>query len=183
MRQPLKRRLDARVDAFLADPASPRKATQVMIALTVATVLAGAVVIWLFDPEQDFPDFATSLWFTLQTVTTVGYGDVTPDTTFGRAVAGVVMVVSIAFMTIVTALVTSTFVDAAQSRRRKAESDAQSDADDRVHARFDEILERLNAIEARLDEADGSVRPAEPMPPAEPAPPPPPGDPGSHRPA
>lgn len=162
MRKPLKRRFDARVDAFLADPASPRKATQVMIALTVLTVLAGAVVIWLFDPEEDFPDFATSLWFTLQTVTTVGYGDVTPDTTFGRAVAGVVMVVSIAFMTIVTALVTSTFVDAAQSRRRKAESVAQTDADDRVHARFDEILERLIAIEARLDGMDGSARPAEP---------------------
>ncbi len=162
MRKPLKRRFDARVDAFLADPASPRKATQVMIALTVATVLAGAVVIWLFDPEEDFPDFATSLWFTLQTVTTVGYGDVTPDTTFGRAVAGVVMVVSIAFMTIVTALVTSTFVDAAQSRRRKAESVAQSDADDRVHARFDEILERLTVIEARLAEVDGGARPAEP---------------------
>ncbi len=156
MRKPLKRRFDARVDAFLADPASPRKATQVMIALTVVTVLAGAVVIWLFDPEEDFPDFATSLWFTLQTVTTVGYGDVTPDTSFGRAVAGVVMVVSIAFMTIVTALVTSTFVDAAQSRRRKAESDAKSDADDRVHARFDEILERLNAIEARIAQTPGA---------------------------
>lgn len=155
MRKPFKRRFDARVDAFLADPASPRKATQVMIALTVVTVLAGAVVIWLFDPEEDFPDFATSLWFTLQTVTTVGYGDVTPDTTFGRAVAGVVMIVSIAFMTIVTALVTSTFVDAAQARRRKAESVAQSDATDRVHARFDEILERLSAIEEQLAQATG----------------------------
>lgn len=169
MRKPLKRRFDARVDAFLADPASPRKATQVMIALTVVTVLAGAVVIWLFDPEEDFPDFATSLWFTLQTVTTVGYGDVTPDTTFGRAVAGVVMVVSIAFMTIVTALVTSTFVDAAQSRRRKAESEAKSDADDRLHARFDEILERMTAIEARLDATEGPGRTVDGPPPSPPS--------------
>jgi hypothetical protein len=162
MRLPLKRRIDDRIDAFLADPASPRKATQVMILLTVGTVLAGAIVIWLFDPEQDFPDFATALWFTLQTVTTVGYGDVTPETPLGRFIAGVVMVVAIAFMAIVTALVTSTFVDAAQARRRRADTAAQEDASHRVHGRLDEILERLEAIEARLDATDGVARPTGP---------------------
>jgi hypothetical protein len=162
MRMPIKRRIDDRVDAFLANPASPRMATQVMMALTVATVLVGSVVIWLFDREEDFPDFATALWFTLQTVTTVGYGDVTPETSLGRAVAGVVMVVAIAFMAIVTALVTSTFVDAAQARRRRADTAAQEDASDRVRGRLDEVLERLAAIEARLDVMDGSVRPAGP---------------------
>lgn len=155
MRIPLRRRFDARVDAFLADPASPRKATQVMIVLTAATVLAGALVIWLFDREEEFPDFGTALWFALQTVTTVGYGDVTPVTPVGRAVASVVMVVAIAFMAIVTALVTSTFVDAAQSRRRRMEHDAEEDATDRVHGRFDEVMERLTAIEARLTAIDG----------------------------
>lgn len=163
MRLPLKRRIDDRIDAFLADPASPRKATQVMILLTVGTVLAGAIVIWLFDPEQDFPDFATALWFTLQTVTTVGYGDVTPETPLGRFIAGVVMVVAIAFMAIVTALVTSTFVDAAQARRRRADTAAQEDASHRVHGRLDEILARLEAIEARLDVVDGvAARPPGP---------------------
>jgi hypothetical protein len=151
---PLRRRIDDRIDAFLANPASPRMATQVMIVLTVVTVLAGSIVIWLFDREEDFPDFATALWFTLQTVTTVGYGDVTPETSLGRAVAGIVMIVAIAFMAIVTALVTSTFVEAAQARRRKVDSAAESHESDRVHARFDEILERLNAIEARLAQDD-----------------------------
>ncbi len=164
MRKPLKRRIDNRVDAFLSNPASPRMATQVMIVLTIAVVLAGSVVIWLFDREEDFPDFATALWFTLQTVTTVGYGDVTPETSLGRAIASVVMVVAIAFMAIVTALVTSTFVDAAQARRRKADSAAQEDASVRVHGRLDEVIERLSAIEARLAEVDGGVRPAEPQP-------------------
>jgi voltage-gated potassium channel len=164
MRKPLKRRFDDRVDAFLSDPASPRKATQVMVALTVLTVLAGSVVIWLFDREEDFPDFATALWFTLQTVTTVGYGDVTPETWLGRAIAGVVMVVAIAFMAIVTALVTSTFVDAAQARRRRADAAAQEDASDRVHGRLDEVIERLTAIEARLDAVDRSESPPGPPP-------------------
>jgi voltage-gated potassium channel len=160
--------IDGRVNAFLEDPASPRKATRVIIVLTVVTVLVGALVIWLFDPEEDFPDFATALWFTLQTVTTVGYGDVTPETSLGRLIAGVVMVVSIAFMTIVTALVTSTFVDAAQARRRKADTAARDDADLRLHVRIDEMMARLEAIESRIGDPGQSTSPPPPDPDAGP---------------
>ncbi len=52
-------------------------------------------------------------------VTTVGYGDVTPHRIVGRLVAAVVMVTGIGFLTIVTAAVTSVFVEA--SRRRATE--------------------------------------------------------------
>ena len=145
-----RRLADRRIQKFLEDPASPRNAIWIMVALTVLTVLVGSLVIWLIDPEVDFPDFATALWFTLQTVTTVGYGDVTPVTLIGRTVAGVVMVVALAFMTIVTALVTSTFIEAAQARRRRLETKVESDATDRLHARLDEIIDRLTVLEARL---------------------------------
>ena len=84
-------------------------------------------------------------------------------------IAGVVMVVAIAFMAIVTALVTSTFVDAAQARRRRSDAVAQEDASDRVHGRLDEVIQRLAAIEARLDGLDGRpVRPAADRPPPSP---------------
>lgn len=149
-----RRFIDQRIDRFLADPASPRSAIWIMVSLTVLTVLVGSLVIWLLDPEVDFPDFATALWFTLQTVTTVGYGDVTPVTVLGRSIAGVVMVVALAFMTIVTALVTSTFVEAAQTRRRKLETKVESDATDRLHARLDEIMDRLTALEAHQASAN-----------------------------
>ena len=113
-RPPLLRR---QIDRFQADPASLRNATVLTIAVTVEVVIIGSVVIWLFGGKQ-YPDFETAVWFTLQTITTVGYGDVTPDNGFGRFVAGVVMIVAIGFTTIVTALITSTFVDASQRQRR-----------------------------------------------------------------
>jgi voltage-gated potassium channel len=150
MRPTRGRFVQSRIDAFLADPASPGRATRVIIVLTVGTVLIGSLVIWLLDPEEDFPDFATALWFTLQTVTTVGYGDVTPVTLLGRAVAGLVMVISLAFMAIVTALVTSTFVEAAQARRRDADTAAQDDANERLGKQLLELSARLTAIEGTL---------------------------------
>ena len=36
----------------------------------------GSLVIWLFD-KRDYESYGDALWYSLQTVTTVGYGDVT----------------------------------------------------------------------------------------------------------
>src|SRR5262245_20502179 len=90
------------LDRFISQPSSVRNATLVLINITVLIVLAGSVIIWVFDHEE-FPDFGTAIWFTLQTVTTVGYGDVTPTTVIGRTMAGVVMVVAVALLTIINA--------------------------------------------------------------------------------
>ena len=137
------------VDRFRADPASVRNATIVIITVTVAAVVIGSIVMWVFD-KRDFPNYGEALWFVLQTVTTVGYGDVTPTSGVGRAVAAVVMIVAIAFLTIVTAIITSTFIEAAQRRRNAAERDARQDRSEHEDARFDEIIERLTAIEAAI---------------------------------
>ena len=65
------------MDRFAADPSSVRNAAYVMIVLTVAIVLVGGLIVWTFD-SHDFPDLGGALWYTLQTVTTVGYGDKVP---------------------------------------------------------------------------------------------------------
>jgi voltage-gated potassium channel len=50
------------------------------------------------------------MWWALQTVTTVGYGDVTPTHFGGRLVGAAVMLEGTAFIAIVTAVITSTFI-------------------------------------------------------------------------
>ena len=50
-------------------------------------------------------------------MTTVGYGDKVPTGLVGRLTGSFVMIVSVALLAIVTALITSTFVEAAQRRR------------------------------------------------------------------
>ena len=59
------------MDRFTADPASVRNAAYVMIVITVGIVLVGGLIVWVFD-RRDFPDLGGALWYTLQTVTTVG---------------------------------------------------------------------------------------------------------------
>jgi len=138
---------------FRDNPASIRNATIAIVAVTVAVVTIGAAVVRVFD-RKEYPTFGKALWFTLQTVTTVGYGDATPERPIGRIVAAVVMVTAIGLITVVTASITSVFVDAAAARRTLSER-ADTDAIARLEASLAEIADRLD----RLDSTLTSTRP------------------------
>src|SRR5262245_52930735 len=86
-------------DRFAQDPSSVRNAVYVMLDITLAIVLVGGLVVWVFD-SRDFPDLGGALWYTLQTVTTVGYGDKVPTTVVGRLVGTAVMIVAVALIAI-----------------------------------------------------------------------------------
>lgn len=139
----------AAMTRFAEDPASVRYATIVLVIGIVVVVLVASLVVWLLD-SKDYPDYGVALWFTLQTATTVGYGDVTPTSGLGRAVAGVVLLVSIAFIAVLTALITSVLVDAAHQRRRKDQVDEEALLERTLLDRFDELDGRLARIEAAL---------------------------------
>lgn len=136
------------VDRFRQDPVSVRLATWLIIVATVLAVVAGGVVVRLFD-HAEYPSMGRALWFTLQTVTTVGYGDVTPTSVVGRFVSGIVMLTAIAFITIVTASITSTFVEAARRRAARTE-EAEVESTDRTADALEEIRERVGRIEEAL---------------------------------
>jgi voltage-gated potassium channel len=65
-------------------------------------VVAAGVLISLIDSEE-YPNVGIGMWWALQTITTVGYGDVTPTELEGRLVAAVVMLQGVAFVAIITA--------------------------------------------------------------------------------
>ncbi len=142
---------------FSSQPVSVRNAMRVIMVATLVSVLIGGVVIRLVEPEN-YPNIGIGLWWSLQTVTTVGYGDVTPKTTLGRFVGALVMLQSIAFVTVITATITSSFV--ARLQRESRALDLASDADDqqRIHARFDELAARLDRIENAIERFESSGR-------------------------
>jgi len=81
-------------------------------------------------------------------VTTVGYGDVTPKNVSGRLIAALVMLEGTAFIAIVTAVITSSFVTRAQTQRDTAQkSDDLSDRE-AMERRFDELERKIDALAA-----------------------------------
>jgi voltage-gated potassium channel len=101
-----------------------------------------------FTDGKTYPNVGDGLWWAIQTVTTVGYGDLVPTSTAGRIVAALVMVVGIGFLTVVTAAITSAFIESAKRRLQGTETDALS-------AKLDQIATRLEVIEAGLKDLGG----------------------------
>ncbi len=120
---------------------------------TIVVVVFGAALMRAFDSEN-YATFGEAMWFTLQTVTTVGYGDDTPTSVVGRVVAGVVMLTGIGMLTVVTAAITSLFIEAARVRfsESRAEPAAQEpNAFARMEESLAQISERLERLEAKRD--------------------------------
>lgn len=141
-------------------PASVRNAMRVIIAATAFMTIVGGLVIWLAD-RNDFKSVGDAMWWALQTVTTVGYGDVTPKSGVGRVIGSAVLLYAIAFLSILTAVITTTFLESA---RREREGRLGIDAGDAkaVLERLDEIMSRLDHLEHRLDERNGDERAGRP---------------------
>jgi voltage-gated potassium channel len=140
---------------FVTDPASTRNAIFLIVTADLAIVLLGGSIIWLFD-RQEYENLGKALWYTLQTITTVGYGDVTPVEPIGRLVGAAIMLLAIAFLSILTATLTSSFIEARGAARRDQEaSDARADRA-RLEARFDAVSERFDQMEALVRANRGS---------------------------
>jgi voltage-gated potassium channel len=86
-----------------------------IVVLVTLIVFAGALLERIIEPET-FPTFGDALWFSLTTLSTTGYGDFTPVTAGGRAVASVLMVLSLALVPVVTSVVVSALVVRSQQR-------------------------------------------------------------------
>ena len=102
-------RLERRLDRAVARAITPRGAAIVIASASIVITFGSAFLMTLADHDH-YQSFGSGLWWAVQTVTTVGYGDVTPVTVSGRLVAAFVMLVGIGFLTVITAAITSTFV-------------------------------------------------------------------------
>jgi voltage-gated potassium channel len=146
--------VERRIARFLREPPSVREAAAVIVTATTAVVVGAGLLITVLDREE-FPNVWVGMWWALQTVTTVGYGDVAPAQLSGRLVGALLMLQGIAFIAIVTAVITSTFV--ARASREYQAVHAQEELTDReiVERRFDDLERKLDALAGRLEDRRG----------------------------
>jgi voltage-gated potassium channel len=114
--------------------------------LALLTILGGGAAFAAVEHGHHRSELSAwdGVWWAMTTVTTVGYGDVSPRTDAGRILAMFVMLVGIGFVAILTAAAADRFM----ATRREIEEERAD-----LHARLDEIARRLETIERRATDS------------------------------
>ena len=97
-------------------------APQLVVSLLAALGLVyGAAVLIYYaesatDPEH-FGSIFRSLWWSVMTLTTVGYGDVYPHTVIGKIIAGLIALIGIGIIALPSGIIAGAFMDKLQDER------------------------------------------------------------------
>ena len=119
-----------------------RKGVRVFGLVVILVVVVGALLTYAFEashPDANIESLPDALWWAVVTATTVGYGDHSPVSVEGRAVAVVLMLVGIGLLGVITANIAAFFVEADENEHNQ------------------ELLERLARIEHMLTELQTST--------------------------
>src|SRR3954464_5317246 len=130
----------------------PRDPAYPLIAPWMVAVFAFGILERIVD-HKTYPTIWDSWWWAIQTVTTVGYGDNPPQQPAGKLVASVLMIGGLAFLSVVTATITSSFVTRRQDKSRAR-------GEDPVMQQLMRLGEQVESLEEELRQA----RTAQPLP-------------------
>ncbi|TDD97994.1 ion transporter [Flavobacterium cellulosilyticum] len=87
--------------------ASRGKITVFMYFVLISTIIIGSIMYIVEGEENGFTSIPTSIYWTIVTLTTVGYGDISPVTPLGQFIASFVMILGYGIIAVPTGIVTT----------------------------------------------------------------------------
>ena len=92
--------------------ASRRKITVFLFVVLTLVVIFGALMYLIEDPKHGFTSIPRSIYWAIVTLTTVGYGDISPHTALGQAVSAIIMIIGYGIIAVPTGIVTAELTQA-----------------------------------------------------------------------
>jgi voltage-gated potassium channel len=87
--------------------ASRRKIIVFLFVVLTLVVIFGSLMYLIEDPAGGFTSIPRSIYWAIVTLTTVGYGDISPQTAYGQAIAAVIMIIGYGIIAVPTGIVTA----------------------------------------------------------------------------
>ena len=96
--------------------ASQHKITVFVLTIVTITVIVGSLMYLIEEPGNGFTSIPRGVYWSVVTLTTVGFGDIIPQTPWGQALASVVMIMGYGIIAVPTGIVTAELVLSARSQ-------------------------------------------------------------------
>src|SRR5215217_6762550 len=101
---------------------SLRKVSIFMMVVIMLVIVLGSVMYLVERGQNGFTSIPTSIYWAIVTITTVGYGDISPVTPMGKAVASFIMLIGYGIIAVPTGIVTTEMAMAVRRKEESAES-------------------------------------------------------------
>jgi len=117
--------------------------------ITILLVISSGIAFnWLEHRVISIQGILQGIWWAITTVTTVGYGDLYPESHAGRILAVAVMIIGIGFVAILTANIASYFVK--KDKNKENEDQDKKDENQLILERLEELSKKIDEINRRL---------------------------------
>lgn len=93
-----------------------RKILVFLFTVVTLIIIFGAVIFIIEGPENGFTSIPVAIYWAIVTITTVGYGDITPHTPLGQFVAGIAMICGYAIIAVPTGIIGAELMQEVQRR-------------------------------------------------------------------
>ncbi|CAH1211089.1 putative Potassium voltage-gated channel subfamily KQT; potassium channel, VIC family [Candidatus Nitrotoga sp. BS] len=116
-----------------------RKIFVFLFSISIIIVIFGSLMYVVEGPEYGFINIPTSIYWAVVTITTVGYGDITPHTNFGRIIASLAMLTGYAILAVPTGIISAELVSEMQkvkTHKRCKNCDSSGHDSDAVHCKY-----------------------------------------------
>lgn len=123
----------------------PRDPAYVLGAFWAVAVVVFGVLERLVDPKTVHSVWL-GMWWAVETVTTVGCGDIIPKQTVGKLIAGFLMLGGLSLIAVVTAAITSGFVSRTQAQERVTGERELMQKLDQLTAQLQEVRDELGQL-------------------------------------
>jgi voltage-gated potassium channel Kch len=120
------------------------RAVSTIVLVAIVLVLVAGLLERIVEPET-FTSIGLAYWWAVTTVTTVGYGDIVPESPGGRVVGAMLMLTGLALIPTLTSVIVSTLL----YKTRKSEQERIEQLEEEQATVLARIEERL----ARIEEA------------------------------
>jgi voltage-gated potassium channel len=99
---------------------SRTKISVFLFAITIICVILGTVMYLIEDASSGFTSIPKSIYWAIVTLTTVGYGDIAPQTVLGQLIASLIMILGYAIIAIPTGIVTSEMTKSGMADKQRS---------------------------------------------------------------
>lgn len=107
-----------------------RKASQLISSMVVVSFLIVTAAVLMYNAENDvqpdkFDNALSCIWWAIETLTTVGYGDIYPVTAIGRVMSAVIEILGIGLVAVPTGIISAGFSEQLAEKNKSARSEKE----------------------------------------------------------